>query len=140
MPFKPKVPCREPGCANLCEMGERYCAEHAKLHPSEFIDRRKKWEHEKSSGARGYDSRWQKARTSYLQSHPLCVECMKQGRYTKATVVDHIKPHKGDQKLFWDHDNWQSLCKPCHDRKTMSEDVRRTDKKPPAYAYPWRNK
>ncbi|WP_143035082.1 HNH endonuclease [Marininema mesophilum] len=26
--------------------------------------------------------------------------------------------------LFWDKDNWQSLCKRCHDRKTAIEDGR----------------
>lgn len=31
-----------------------------------------------------------------------------------ATVVDHIKPHRGNQKLFWDKENWQSLCTKCH--------------------------
>ncbi len=41
--------------------------------------------------------------------------CAKAGRVTAATVVDHIKPHRGDQKLFWDTANWQALCKPCHD-------------------------
>ncbi|WP_424955682.1 AAA family ATPase [Hyphomicrobium sp. 1Nfss2.1] len=29
---------------------------------------------------------------------------------TAATVVDHIEPHHGDQVLFWDETNWQSLC------------------------------
>ena len=47
---------------------------------------------------------------------------MKEGRYTKATVVDHIQPHRGDPKLFWDQSNWQSLCKRCHDKKTGLED------------------
>jgi hypothetical protein len=32
-----------------------------------------------------------------------------------AEVVDHITPHKGDTDLFHDPDNWQSMCKPCHD-------------------------
>lgn len=33
-----------------------------------------------------------------------------------ATVVDHKIPHKGDYGLFWDSENnWQSLCKRCHD-------------------------
>ena len=27
----------------------------------------------------------------YLATHPLCVKCMAVGRYTKATVVDHIE-------------------------------------------------
>lgn len=41
---------------------------------------------------------------------------------TAATVVDHKMPHKGNMALFWDHDNWQSLCKPCHDYKTATQD------------------
>lgn len=37
-------------------------------------------------------------------------------------VVDHIKPHRGDQKLFWDRRNWQPLCEHHHNVKTMTED------------------
>ena len=55
--------------------------------------------------------------------------CMKEGRYRKATVVDHVVPHRGDIKLFWDRDNWQSLCKEHHDRKTLTEDIN------PTYSY-----
>jgi len=40
-----------------------------------------------------------------------------------ATVVDHITPHKGDNDLFWDRANWQSLCESCHNRKTAAEDM-----------------
>ena len=65
----------------------------------------------------------------YLAAHPLCEKCLKEGRYTKATVVDHIKPHRGDPKLFWDPDNWQTLCKRCHDKKTGEFDSR------PEYKY-----
>jgi len=68
-----------------------------------------------SAVKRGYNSRWQKARATYLRSHPFCTECEKQGRTVPATVVDHIEPHRGDQELFWDKDNWQPLCKRCHD-------------------------
>ena len=39
-----------------------------------------------------------------------------------ATVVDHIKPHRGDKKLFWDRGNWQPLCEHHHNVKTMTED------------------
>lgn len=38
------------------------------------------------------------------------------------TVVDHIVPHRGDQKLFWDRGNWQPLCEHHHNVKTMTED------------------
>lgn len=37
-------------------------------------------------------------------------------------MVDHITPHKGDRGLFWDRNNWQALCKTCHDTKTAAED------------------
>jgi len=62
-----------------------------------------------------YGSAWRKARAAYLAQHPLCVECLKLGKWTPATVVDHIKPHRKDPDLFWNSDNWQSLCKHCHD-------------------------
>ena len=45
-------------------------------------------------------------------------DCAKEGQTTAAIVVDHIVDHKGDQELFWNEDNWQSLCKPHHDAKT----------------------
>ena len=47
---------------------------------------------------------------------------MKQGKYVKATVVDHVVPHRGDEQLFWDRSNWRALCKRCHDQKTRRED------------------
>ena len=70
--------------------------------------------------ARGYNARWRRARIDFLQKHPLCAECQREGKLTPATVVDHIIPHRGDQELFWDEQNWQPLCKGCHDRKTGS--------------------
>jgi 5-methylcytosine-specific restriction protein A len=38
-----------------------------------------------------------------------------------ATILDHITPHRGIHRLFWDQDNWQGLCVPCHGRKTYRE-------------------
>jgi 5-methylcytosine-specific restriction protein A len=48
--------------------------------------------------------------------------CKDIGDVTGASVVDHIKPHKGDYELFWDADNHQALCKPCHDRHKQRQD------------------
>jgi len=39
-----------------------------------------------------------------------------------ADVVDHIIPHRGNQKLFWDTKNWQAMNHVCHNRKTARED------------------
>lgn len=67
------------------------------------------------STARGYGYKWQKARESYLRLNPICRYCERDGRITLATIVDHITPHRGDERLFWDESNWQPLCKPHHD-------------------------
>ncbi|WP_324696571.1 HNH endonuclease [Candidatus Thiothrix phosphatis] len=67
---------------------------------------------------RGYDRQWRGARLEWIKDHPLCASCLAAGKYVPADVVDHITPHRGDKRLFWDEGNWQSLCKPCHDKKT----------------------
>ena len=74
-----------------------------------------------SAASRGYGGKWRKARLAYLAHHPLCRPCQAAKRVTVATIVDHIVPHKGDMRLFWDHDNWQPICQPCHDTKTWQE-------------------
>jgi 5-methylcytosine-specific restriction endonuclease McrA len=76
-----------------------------------------------------YGRRWKEARKHYLIAHPLCVSCEAKNILTEATVVDHIVPHKGNKRLFWDQSNWQPLCKSCHDKKTFSQDIDRPNKK-----------
>jgi 5-methylcytosine-specific restriction endonuclease McrA len=39
-------------------------------------------------------------------------------------VVDHIQPHRGDQRLFWDRRNWQPLCRTCHSGHKQSIEKR----------------
>ena len=112
VPRIPNHPCAHPGCPRLVAHGKKYCDKHAGLHPEEV----------RSSADRGYGYAWRKARKAYLDAHPLCAECMRQGRYVKATDVDHIVPHRGDRKLFWDTGNWQPLCHRCHSEKTRRED------------------
>ena len=73
-----------------------------------------------SAAKQGYDGKWRKARALFLKQNPLCAFCLAEGKVVPATVVDHIIPHRGDQRLFWDQTNWESLCKECHDKKTGS--------------------
>jgi 5-methylcytosine-specific restriction protein A len=49
--------------------------------------------------------------------------CAARGRITAAVLVDHIKPIR-DGGAILDDDNLQSLCRACHDAKTV-EDVRK---------------
>ena len=95
VPRFPDHPCAHPSCPKLVPRGKKYCDAHTALHPEEI----------RSAAERGYGSRWNKARKRFLEKHPLCVECMKEGRYVKATDVDHVVPHRGDPVLFWDESN-----------------------------------
>lgn len=113
MPHRPATPCKHPGCGRLVPYGTSYCEEHRPQHTHDY----------KTTSEKGYgSSRWRRARLQFLSAHPLCERCLQRGVYTKATVVDHVVPHRGDPNLFWDRSNWQALCKSCHDSKTMSED------------------
>ena len=113
MPKKPRTPCRHPGCAELVESGRKYCGKHAPLH-----------RHDRPGAAqRGYGAEWRRVRKRFLETHPLCVECLKEGRYVRATDLDHIRAHRGDPKLFWDPSNWQPLCHSHHSKKTAREDM-----------------
>ncbi|WP_330547708.1 HNH endonuclease [Caminicella sporogenes] len=107
--------CSFPGCPELTE--GRYCEKHQKEETKKY-NRKRKYKKLYNS------SSWQRLRKKVLTKHPLCVECEEKGRLTPATVVDHIVPHHGNEALFWDEDNLQSLCKSCHDRKTAKEDGR----------------
>lgn len=50
---------------------------------------------------------------------PLCAECLKAGHITAAITVDHIIPlSKGGLDI---DTNCQSLCDPCHARKTADD-------------------
>ena len=110
-------PCSHIGCGNLVKKGR--CERHSKptativANPKDLRD---------SAAKRGYDSKWRKARLSYLKRNPLCRHCLDAGTTTAANEVDHIIRHSGQSDpLFWDRDNWQALCKPCHSKKTREE-------------------
>jgi len=118
MALRPLKPCAAPTCPALIR-GKRHCDKHEHLaeQPKREHDRRRG-----SSTTRGYGYKWQQARARFLQANPLCVRCESEGRVKAATDVDHIIPHRGDQELFWDESNYQSLCHAHHSAKTASED------------------
>jgi len=73
-----------------------------------------------SARARGYNRAWDAERRSFLQLNPNCRRCGE-----PASVVDHIRPHKGDDRLFWDRSNWQPLCRHCHNSSKQAQEKRR---------------
>ena len=70
-------------------------------------------------------TRYRRERARYLSAHPLCAECERKGLTVAATELDHITPYKKRPDMFWDTDNWQGLCQPCHMSKTASENRRK---------------
>lgn len=66
---------------------------------------------------------WRQAKIDQLARQPWC-ERPVHSRPVLATVVNHRTPHKGDRKLFFDPNNHQSVCKPCHDGPIQSEERR----------------
>lgn len=73
-----------------------------------------------------HSRRWRRMRAAQLTAEPLCRFCRDRDDVTVATVADHIKPHRGDEALFWDPSNLQSLCAPCHDRDKALIEAGRT--------------
>jgi len=72
-----------------------------------------------SAARRGYNRAWRAARDAFLKINDRCAW---PGCGATATVVDHIKPHRGDDRLFWDRTNWQPLCAPCHNRHKQGQE------------------
>lgn len=75
-----------------------------------------------------YNRKWRRMSKAFKVRHPLCVYCLQVGKTTavegRLGVVDHIVPHNGDLKLFWNELNWQSLCNACHDGPKRIEEAR----------------
>jgi len=117
MPSKPKRPCRHIGCTALTTEG--YCEAHLKIQQEK---RKEQYKNRPAYHSWYSTTRWKALRIQYLKAHPLCVECLKADRIQPSTVVDHKRPHRGNQVLFWDLNNFEALCKKCHDLKTNKED------------------
>lgn len=58
----------------------------------------------------------------FLLENPVCAMHLQMEVLVEAAVVDHITPHRGNAELFWDRNNWQSLCKQCHDAHKQSQE------------------
>lgn len=117
MPYKPLKPCAYPGCPKLT--AGTYCEEHKKLRDKEYnIYGRDEF------SKKFYKSReWVALRKRKLAEQPFCEECLKVGKVTKATTVDHIVPIKqGGAPLSLT--NLQCLCWSCHSQKSATEGSR----------------
>lgn len=116
--------CSAIGCPNLSLPGGRLCVIHTKGERQASRERR-------TPTPSLYNAEWRRLSKAFLEEHPYCA-C---GCGGKATIVDHIRPHRGDLGLFWDQSNWQGMTKKHHDAKTAREDggggnARRSEREP----------
>lgn len=111
MPNAAPRPCTAPGCGQLTNSGR--CPTHTQQRDAARAN----------STQRGYGARWQRVRMVWLQANPFCVDPYGlHGPLVPGSQVDHITPHRGDERLMWDEMNWQTLCASCHSKKTATED------------------
>ena len=61
-------------------------------------------------------------RLGQLARRPWCQCPHHKGQKVPANVVDHIIPHRGDTRLFYDSSNLQSMTKRCHDSMKQSQE------------------
>ena len=67
-------------------------------------------------------ARWRKLRGRKLARDPYCQCPHHNGKGTRANVVDHIVPHRGDKRLFFSWSNLQSMATDCHNRFKQSQE------------------
>ncbi|MFW5407729.1 HNH endonuclease [Pectobacterium brasiliense] len=121
MPPRTKRPCKHRGCAALTNDASGYCDAHRAEHAG---DGWKRHAAGKSRQERGYGRAWDIRRMRILmRDNYVCQECRRNDIGTPATHVDHIiaKAHGGTD----DDENLESLCAPCHRKKTATERLNR---------------
>lgn len=61
-------------------------------------------------------ARWKRLRLSiFLRDGYVCQMCSALQGDTSKLTCDHVRPHRGDEQLFWSETNLQTLCtEPCH--------------------------
>lgn len=111
MANRPLSVCRHPGCNTLVPVSG-FCEKHQKENGW--------WRKKENSGKRGYGHRWRQIREQiYQRDKGLCQECLRNGRYTTGTDVDHVIPKS--QGGTDSPSNLQLLCRDCHKQKTARE-------------------
>ena len=63
---------------------------------------------------------WRETRERFLELYPFCEECLKEKRYTPATLVHHRvhlnEKNVNDPKISLDFSNLEAVCLECHNK------------------------
>ena len=101
LPYRAKKPCAYPGCPKLTN--SRYCPEHERAEAQRY----ERYDRDPNT-AKNYGSSWRRVRDRFLEAHPLCEICQKDGKLVPAVLVHHkIKITDGGAN---DDSNLAALC------------------------------
>ncbi|QHB89501.1 hypothetical protein F9K57_03130 [Acinetobacter baumannii] len=93
-------------------------------------DREEHWRHQEAMAAKAEevllkvnksgrkDKTWRAAVIAFISENSFCSDCAKRGFVSVAEWIVHANDPKEDRVLFWDRNNWISVCPPCHARIT----------------------
>ena len=117
--IKPLKPCNKIGCNILTR--ERYCDKHTVLscEGRKETDRYyNKYKRNKVINSFYQSREWRMLRAEVMRRDKgLCVNCLKQGKYSQAKSVHHIVKVKDDWSRRLDMDNCKALCDRCHNEE-----------------------
>ena len=109
MPNLPKPVCDTLGCKNPSVVHSRFCLDHAPAY-------------KRQATTDLYNSAaWATLRKVQISKQPLCQACLLDGKIASAQHVDHVFPWHTIGKQAFRANLFQSLCGPCHSRKTGLE-------------------
>ena len=123
----PKKKCLKINCNELIDYRLKYCDKHKELINQSNKDYERFRTERDKTYIKFYQSRqWKNTRKSVMIDNDwLCQECLRQGYYKQADVVDHIIELKDDWDKRLDKDNLRPLCHEHHNIKTKEEQKRR---------------
>ena len=113
MPTTPPTQCAAYRCKAASRAGSIYCEQHA---PPPRVNHAKR-----ETDAEYKTAAWASIRKRELTRQPLCQACALDGRVALAEHVDHIVPWRHLGAWAFTLGPFQSVCGPCHSRKTALE-------------------
>ena len=123
----PKKKCNKNNCNELIDYRNKFCEKHKELINQSNKDYERYRNERDKTYIQFYQGRvWKSTRKSVMLEYDyLCQECLRQGYYQQANVVDHIIELKDDWSKRLDKSNLIPLCHSCHNKKTKEEQRRR---------------
>ena len=125
----PVKKCNKVNCNELIDFRETYCSSHKQLkNESRKQYDKQRFNNDKEVRRTYNTSRWKTIRKQTLiRDNGLCLYCLHNGMYTKATLVDHFIPIRDAYEDRYDQNNLVSACNKCNTTKAIDEDKLRSN-------------